>query len=284
MIGILIGLLAGAGVMLLAKALWPAPMSLGEATAALYHDPAAPTEENAEQLLRRLNRWGWFRDILARLRSDLAIIEMDEAAFVAKVSAMVVLPPFLGALASVFLMGGAPLLFGLGVAAAMALFFIEWREVRTTAELRRETFVAQFAAFVEFVYLGLSFRKIEGALFAAGKVGDGWAFRAMDSYMDASYRRGRDLWLGLDEMATDYDLPVLGELVASLVVAGEDGAKVRLSLSAKAQSARDRHQAQQLALAKGATTRLTAPIAVFALIALFLFVIVPALLSYNGIG
>jgi len=99
----------------------------------------------------------------------------------------------------------------------------------------------------------------------------GWPFRRIRVALETAQHQGRSPWSTLDELADVVALPALRELTSSITLAGDSGAKVRASLTAKAASLRDRQLADAHAAAERASEQMSLP--VVALLVAFLLLI-----------
>ena len=71
---------------------------------------------------------------------------------------------------------------------------------------------------------------------------------------------GEPPWTGLDRLGTDLGISELNELAASVTLAGDEGARVRASIAAKARSIRVRGLADAESAAQAASERMSLPI------------------------
>src|SRR6185437_9587860 len=70
----------------------------------------------------------------------------------------------------------------------------------------------------------------------------------------------RPPWETLGQLGTELGLPELGELAASITLAGTEGARVKSSLAAKAAALRTRQLADAEGAAQAATERMSLPL------------------------
>src|SRR5205823_4404969 len=103
---------------------------------------------------------------------------------------------------------------------------------------------------------------VEGALTDAVTIGQGWAFERIEEALALSRLSGETPWAALGRLGTELRIEELNELAASLLLAGNEGAKVRESLVAKAESMRRHQAAEAETRAQEASERMTLPIAV----------------------
>ena len=90
--------------------------------------------------------------------------------------------------------------------------------------------------------------------------GHGWAFDELRHSLDAA-RLARDTpWSALERLGNELGVAELGELAASVGLAGAEGAKVRASLGAKAASLRSHQLAEAETTAQTATEKMSLPV------------------------
>ncbi|MBV2365991.1 type II secretion system F family protein [Streptomonospora sp. NEAU-YY374] len=106
---------------------------------------------------------------------------------------------------------------------------------------------------------------VAGALAQAARHGHGWAPEQIRTALHAAALRRQPAWSALSDLADRTAVSDLGELAASLHLAGTDGARVRASLTAKAQALRTAELAEAEARAAAQTERMTLPVTVLVL-------------------
>ena len=255
MIGALaLGLLFGAAALVAWRALIPAAPPLEPTLRRLQrHDLAqitmegvAPSRDLSTQLGRRVGRWlsGGLEGLgldQGRLGTDLRLVgrtvefHMGQKVLLALFGLL--LPPAMSALAA---LGGVS--FGLGfpliggVALAVAFFFVPDLTLRSEAADRRMGFHHALGSFLDLVVIGLAGGAgVESALKDAAAVGQGWAFAQLRQALEITRLTGETPWAALGRLGEELNIPELGELAASVSLAGTEGARVRDSLAAKAQ-------------------------------------------------
>jgi tight adherence protein C len=153
--------------------------------------------------------------------------------------------------------------FVLVVAAAAAGFLLPDLLLRDQAARRRRAFRHALSAYLDLVNILLAGGAgIETALYAAADAGDGWAFVRLRLALSRARRTGRSPWDCLADLGTSVGVGELGELAASVALAGSHGARIRASLAAKADALRGHQVAETEAAAEAATERMTIPLAV----------------------
>ena len=121
--------------------------------------------------------------------------------------------------------------------AVLAGFVLPDLGIHSEAEARRRDFRHALGSFLDLVVIALAGGGgVETALADAASVGEGWAFDELRHSLDAA-RLARDTpWSALERLGNELGVAELGELAASVGLAGAEGAKVRASLGAKAAS------------------------------------------------
>jgi Flp pilus assembly protein TadB len=283
---------AGVGVGLLAivHGLWPGRMPLSVALARLDRVPAPmPIVGTAQPS-------GWGRAVgppLARLidalglqlpslRRDLAVTDRAWESHLAEKAALglfgLALVP---ATATVMAAGGAhlPLVIPAWAALAMgiALFFAPDLGVRAEAAARRRDVRHALGSFLDLVVVGLAGGSgVEGALDDAANVGSGWAYGQIRHALAAARVTRETPWAALARLGDEVGVAELGELAASVGLAGAEGARVRQSLAAKAASVRTHALADAEEQAQAASERMSLPV-VLLFAGFLVFVAYPAL-------
>jgi tight adherence protein C len=157
--------------------------------------------------------------------------------------------------------GAAPI--ALSVMCAAAGFLLPDLALRDRAERRRHGFRHALSAYLDLVNILLAGGAgIETALFAAADAGDGWGFTQIRHALDRARNTGQSPWATFAHLGDRLGISELSELAASVSLAGSQGARIRASLAAKADSLRGHQVAQTEAAAEAATERMTIPLAV----------------------
>jgi tight adherence protein C len=150
----------------------------------------------------------------------------------------------------------------LAVCAALAALGFVTPDVllrRQAAEARRD-FTAALGSFLDLVMISLAGGSgVEQALRDAARIGGGQAFTQLRDTLDATALTGQTPWVALGRLGADLGVPALGELAASVSLAGTEGARIRASLAAKAATLRTRQLAEAETEAQSATERLAVP-------------------------
>ncbi len=254
----LVGGLAGLGLFLLGLALYPPRPRLARRLAAFDaarrgadgHWAGAP-DVPATGPRWRLGSWlarlcaeqGWQ---FGSLRKNLSLAGLPFEIFLAtKVLLGVlgfVLGPALGVVAS--LAGfrvSAWIQVWLGLLLGAVFSFLPDLEIRQKANKRRRDFRHAIGSFLDLFAMNLAGgRGVPEALMTASDVGTGWAFWRIRDALASARITGQTAWYALGALGEEIGIDELRDLSAALSLVAEDGAKVRESLVARAESLRRR--------------------------------------------
>lgn len=149
--------------------------------------------------------------------------------------------------------------------------------VRREARERRRRFRHAFSAYLDLVNVLLAGGAgMETALTVAADAGDGWSFDMIRSCLVRARVARRSPWDELSALGRRLDVPDLVEVAGTISLSGEHGARVRGSLSARAEALRHRQLAEIEARAQAATERMGVPL-------VLLFVSFIGLLGYPAL-
>jgi len=296
--GLALGAGVGFGVFMVARALVMRRTPLAVALALLDRPRVARTGSEASatdadgRWERRIGRRtvtvleGHGLD-LARLQCDLRIIgrsverhAVDKAAAaIAGVGTPVVMATLVQA-------GGASTPIGLVAVAALGFgaagFFLPDALLRDAARSRRAAFGTALSAYLDLVNVLLAGSAgTETALVAAAEAGDGWAFAELRAALVRADATRTSPWDAFAGLGTELGVSELQELAASVRLAGEQGARIRSSLAAKAASLRGQQLAQAEASAQAASERMAVP-NVLMFLGFLAFAGYPAIVSIVG--
>jgi hypothetical protein len=289
----MIAAVAGAGValgiVLVVRGLRPARPALAVSLAQLRGvdvmasgDAASALEARGARVGRRLAEALDNSGIrMASTRQDLAVLGKPlERFFFDKVFFAVVGLVALPGIGFVASQGGIRIsvVFPLWASLAMCAggFFLPDLLIKGEAKERRRDFRHALSAYLNLVTINLAGGAgVEGALADAVAVGQGWAFERIEEALALSRLSGETPWAALGRLGSELRIDELGELAASLVLAGNEGAKVRESLVAKAESLRRHQAAEAETKAQEASERMTLPIGVL-LLGFLIFIGYPA--------
>jgi hypothetical protein len=197
---------------------------------------------------------------------DLALLDRDPAAHLAAQLvgglAGLLAPAALVVLAD--LAGGhlgwqAPA--GLALAGAGIGVLLPQARMRGQATQRRAELRHALSALLDLVVIALAGGAgVEQALTDASKVGSSWGMRRLRAAIDAAALARVPPWRTLGQLGLDTGVPQLRELASAVQLAGGEGARVRSSLTARANTLRARQAAELKAAAKAANQRMILPL------------------------
>ncbi len=178
---------------------------------------------------------------LSRTREDLAVMSRPLTTHLGT-KALLALGAFIWLPLVLWLLGygttvEVPLV---GALAAGAVgFFLPDVALHREAETRRRDFRHVTGAFLDLVAMNLAGgRGLPEALVAASSFGDHWAMVRIRQALSGARLMGWTPWEGIAQLGRDLGIDELRDLAAALALAGDEGARIRLSLSARAESMR----------------------------------------------
>lgn len=186
-------------------------------------------------------RRGWE---MRRHRADLTILNRSVGAMLATkiVSGLILLlaaPLVWGALRLGGLEIGPSVPLGLGLLLAVGGFFLPDLSLRGEADKRRREFRRTVGIFLDLVAMNLAGgRGLPEALLAASSVSDHWSVVRIRQTLANARLFGTTPWEALGQLGKDIGLDELESLSGALLLAADDGAKIRASLSARATTMR----------------------------------------------
>jgi len=266
---LLLGIAAGGGLMLLATGFLPARVPLDRALDRL--DTPAVRERTDDRwwvqaLGAPLVDTGIGHAVTQSVRRDLRIIGRTTAEHLARCVALVGVallwaPVTFGLMA----VGGVPvswvlpLWVSLVLSAAAAV--VPTLAVRAEATERRRSFRHALGCFLDLVAVRLAGGAgVDSALAGSAAAGEGWAFSELRQALSEARLRGEPSWNGLAELGEQIGIGELQELAASAGLAGDEGARVRVSIAEKARSIRTRGLADAEGAAQAASERMSLPV------------------------
>ena len=277
------------GVLLIGTAVWPPPVPLDVALARL-HEPR-PTHYSGVMVSRGraaslvgapLARTGFGRALTRRLTVELRVAGVAAETLLSRqVLAALVCSLIVPAAMAVMALGGVrvSLMFPLWISVALAAggFLLPVTEVRVQAAERRRSFRHALGCFLDLVAVRLAGGAgVESALSDSASAGQGWAFMELRQALAESRLMGEPPWAGLDRLGVQLDITELRELAASAALAGDEGARVRASIGAKAKALRVRGLTDAEGAAQAASERMSLPI-VLLLVGFIVFLGYPAI-------
>lgn len=169
---------------------------------------------------------------------------------------------------------------GMAIVPAMALTVVGfvWPdiEVRGEARERRERFVHVLSSYLDVTAVLLAGGAgTETALHTAAALGSSWPQRQLRAALERCRLTGQTPWEVLAQLGDRLEVEELSQLATSLQLAGEQGARVRLTLTERARALRARQLAAVEARARAVTEQMSVPVALLA-VGFMLFVGFPA--------
>jgi pilus assembly protein TadC len=276
---VLLGAGVAAGVLLVLLALHPRRRALDSALAELDR-PRGPREggQLTGAVARRVAALGGADH---RRAADLQIVgrtfEHHVMRKLAAAGALTALSPAAVVLARV---GGVDVAPTVALVPAIALgaigYVVPDAELRSLASQRRAMLVHALSSYLDVTAVLLAGGAgTETALHAAAELGTGWPQQQLRSALDRCRLTGQTPWEAFGELGDRLDVTELSQLATSLQLAGEHGARVRLTLSERARTLRAQQLAEVEARARAVTERMSVPVALLA-VAFMLFVSFPA--------
>ncbi len=266
-VALVAGAVVGLGLYLLVQALFRPEPGIGTRLARLdaarvagrrRFGPAeqVPVRQDAVDRLRdrvggRLETWADERGLrLPRLRADLGVLARPLGAHLATklffaVGALVWMPLLWAALRlfGLPLPGTVPVVVGLALAAVA--FFLPDAQVHGEAQRRRKDFRHVMGSFLDLVAMNLAGgRGLPEALVASATIGDHWAMARIRQALSGARLIGLTPWEALGRLGEEIGVDELRDLAGALTLAGDEGAKIRSSLTARAESLRRRELAE----------------------------------------
>jgi Flp pilus assembly protein TadB len=260
---VLLGGLIGIGIFLVFYALFP-PRSSAAGTvaqidalrergqaAAPQPGQKAPSEDFKAQL------GVWIADFYAKrgwqqrsIRADLSILERSWESFLVSKIGLAALGFFATpVIFSLFWVLGLRLNILIPVwvtlLAAGGCFMLPDLEVRSDARERREDFRRVVAAYLDLVSMNLAGgRGLPEALMAAAELSDSPAIRRIRFSLADARLSGQTQWTALRVLGEQIGIEELQDLGFALALVADDGAKIRQSLSSRAETMRRRELAE----------------------------------------
>jgi tight adherence protein C len=169
-----------------------------------------------------------------------------------------------------------------GLLFAVVGFFVPDLLLRDEVKRRRDGFRHALSAYLDLVNVLLAGSAgTETALAAAAEAGDGWAFAEIRACLDRARVMRTSPWDALAALGSELGVDELLELAASVRLAGEQGARIKSSLAAKAAALRGHQLARTEAAAQAASDKMALP-NVLMFLGFIVFVGYPAFVSIVG--
>lgn len=261
------GLQTGLGCWLVVRELAPAAPDLRAAVRRLDSGGVA---QPADWPARLSGRLGAASQWLPVPGADLRLLGQDASGWLAaKIGYGVlglVLAPVLSAL---LVLGGRPVPWMLSAGGSLALgtllFCLPDVVTRMNAGERRADFRHALTSYLDLVALerGAGAAPTE-ALEAAAAVGGGWAFERIRAALDQARKASLAPWDGLSALAAEIGITELADVAEIAEVAGQEGARILDTLTARAESMRAQALTAMKARAGARSTTMVLPIALLA--------------------
>ncbi len=292
---VFLGTLTGLGLLLIVRGLTHRPVPLATVVSRLNRPPFVEATVVAvdEQVPLRLLGTRVFASLRSGITPttarDLRILgrTIDRHVFdkLSCAMALLVVPLAFSrviALAGVGFPGGMLAVVVGAVGGCVAGFLLPDVLLRGHAKTRRQSFEHALSSYVDLVNVLLAGGAgIETALEAAAEAGDGPTFTEIRSALVRARATRRSHWDVFAELGESLGIEPLVELASSMQLAGVQGARVRLSLAAKAASLRARQMANIEAEAQSASERMGMPVAAMFL-GFLIFLVYPAIQQIAG--
>ncbi|GAA2467497.1 type II secretion system F family protein [Streptomyces mauvecolor] len=203
------------------------------------------------------------------LRRDLAVADVPIERFLAEKAAAALAGLLAPSLLSLLLWAVAG--HGLGwqmsalgsLALGAVLFFAPDLAVHSTAQQRRKELRHTLSVFLNLTVIALAGGAgVHQALADAASSPHGWAAGQLRRALTASEVGRTNVWHELGQLGARTGVPELQELAATISLAGSEGAKIRISLEAKAAAMRTRSLTEADGAAQSATERMSLPVVV----------------------
>ena len=277
-LAIVVGLSAGAGLLLVASGLRRRPTPLVEFDTILARAgvpvAAAAGAAQAGAATRGRVRFGrsgvgWLTRLgvdVDELAVQLRVLDksIEQHAFEKLLAATAgfCVPVLMGAGIAVADVAVSPVAVAAGsVVLAAAGFFYPDLPLTEKVEARRREFRHSLSSFLDLVTIIMAGGGgIESALAGAADAGDGWAFAELRDALRRARMTRRTPWDTLAALGDDLGIRELNELAAAVSLAGGHGARVKDSLIAKADSMRDALAAETEAAAESQTEKMILPV------------------------
>jgi tight adherence protein C len=282
----LMGLVFYAGCSLLWRAFVPKKLSLDELVAAAAQPPQHQGGGWLERTVRSATGTERFDNGVA---SDLAVLGREPEQYA------------LGRIAWVVAMSLMPLVFiGFAVAVGVRVqplvvmvvcslfgaggWLLARLDLSSKAAIQRQAFVGELASYLQLVALFLAGGAgPDEAMRRAASTGESVGVAQIRAALDLARVTNRSPWDALEDLAKRTRVPELQVLIASVKLSERDGARVKGSLMAKADTLRAAKSAEDRAAAERTTERMGLPIALM-VIAYLGLIIAPALGGLSAVG
>lgn len=263
----------GLGLFLAVRAIWPPPVPLGRALADLsrprYPTPDTgstkrPVERIGSAAVRLLETTGLVDTAVLRHRLRILGKSVEVHAYEKLIAGIAgfLLPVVFAATVVVAGVSISPAVIAVAAVGLFAAGFVyPDLGLAERVERRRRDFRHSLSAYLDLVTIILAGGGgLETALHTAADLGDGPAFDHIRKALRSARLTNRTPWDAFDELGADLGVDELRELAASAHLAGDQGARIRDSLAAKADTMRANQTAALEAQAETATEKMLLPV------------------------
>jgi tight adherence protein C len=131
----------------------------------------------------------------------------------------------------------SPIVFGLLLGIGMGFVSIE--QLHREADARRDELRRTLSTYLDLVAMAMAGgRGHPEALPMAAQIGDGWTFELLEDTVVGARDAGTTPWAALGELGRRCDISELRDLSVALILVADNGARVRETLMARAESLR----------------------------------------------
>lgn len=291
---IVLGVVAGSGLFLVLRGLFPTKPTLEESLFALsepnWATGSGGAAGGAESALGGRVISALDLRVPNKLAVDLRVIDRSWERHVVervKTAAALAVAPLLLGFVLPYAVGGGPLLhplvllvspFVLGVVG----WFVTDQQVRSKAAKRRREFDAGLATYLGLVAtLTAAGSGLEEAMWVSVEQGRGWPFQVVRRALSDARNRGSTPWESMNDHGQQLDLVSLVELAATFQLSGTSGAHIRDTVMTKANSLRAHQLSVIEAEANAKTAAMTGPIG-FMLAGFIILLLFPAVSRFSS--
>ncbi|TYB48550.1 type II secretion system F family protein [Actinomadura chibensis] len=265
---VIAGVLVGLGLVLLISELRPAPPRLDAILDNLEGraDPPEGPGAGGAGPKERLAAWLAGPGGLPVPRRDLALLgKTPERHVLEKIGCALLglllpgVPAFTAALSGLSVPVSVPV--GAGLIMAVALFMAPDAAVRVDAAKRRVEFRRVLITYLDLVALERAAGAAPNeALETAARVSGGWVFRRIAGVLERARRAQEPPWEGLARLGAEVGVEEMADIADIARTAGDEGAKILETLTAKADAMRGEQLADAVSGANANTTTMVIPI------------------------
>lgn len=208
----------------------------------------------------------------AAFDADLAITETSWEAWLTKTLTLTVTgllaPPGLALVGrAAGLSSPVSLAVLIGIALAVLMVGLSVGDIRAAARRQREDFRRGLSIYLDLVAMGMEAgRGHAEAMPASAEIGTGRVFTEIRDAIEGARYTGITAWEALGRLGEKYRIPELVDLRGTMALAHDDGAKVKSTLVARAESMRQARLTDALARANTSTDAMRNLIVVMAMV------------------